>query len=191
MLVEVIAERFRAGGVAQLGHGRGFELPDALSGNAIDLADLIQRAGLAVGEPESQSDDPGFTLGQRGQHGLQVILPPHPRRLPASSSSEVPDSPVARSADSYCDRRFLRRVRGCWLITREFSTAGLACPQSLVPVQSRTGAMPGSKAVRGAAAGCVARIERSVRVPSKFWVSPGTGLRSEMVSVAYLGKAAE
>jgi hypothetical protein len=73
VLVEVIAQRFRSGGVTQLGHRLGFDLADALAGNAVDLADLIKRVWLAVGESESQSDDAGFAVGQRGEHGLQLV----------------------------------------------------------------------------------------------------------------------
>jgi hypothetical protein len=39
--------------VAQLGHRPGFDLSDAFSGDAMDVADFIERAWSAVGEPES------------------------------------------------------------------------------------------------------------------------------------------
>jgi len=70
LLVEVVAERLAAGGVAQLGHRLGFDLPDALSGDPVELADLIERAWWAVGEAESQLDNAGLPLGQRGQYRL-------------------------------------------------------------------------------------------------------------------------
>jgi hypothetical protein len=53
LLVEVVAERLGAGGVAQFGHRLGFDLPDALSGDPVELADFFERAWWAVGEAES------------------------------------------------------------------------------------------------------------------------------------------
>jgi DNA-directed RNA polymerase specialized sigma24 family protein len=66
--VQVVAQHLRTGRVAQLGHRLGLDLPDPLPGHAVDLADLVQRARLAVGEPEAQLDDTGLALGQRLQH---------------------------------------------------------------------------------------------------------------------------
>jgi hypothetical protein len=63
VLVQVVAQRFGAGGVAQLGHRLVFDLPDALSGDPMDVADFFERAWLAVGEPESQSHNAGLSLG--------------------------------------------------------------------------------------------------------------------------------
>src|SRR5437764_696662 len=74
LLVEVVAERLGAGGVAQLGHGLGFDLSDALSGDPVDLADFIERAWLAVGEPVSQLHNAGLSLRERGQYRPQLIL---------------------------------------------------------------------------------------------------------------------
>jgi hypothetical protein len=62
-LAQVVAQDLGAGGVAQLGHCPGFELPDAFSGDPVDLADLIECARLTVGESESQPDDAGLALG--------------------------------------------------------------------------------------------------------------------------------
>jgi hypothetical protein len=70
LLVEVVAERLGAGRVAQFGHRLGFDLPDAFSGDPVELADLVKRAGWAAGEPESQLDNVGLPLGERGQHRL-------------------------------------------------------------------------------------------------------------------------
>ena len=47
--VEVVAERPGAGGVAQLGHCFGLDLSDPLSGEPVDLGDLVQGVWLAVG----------------------------------------------------------------------------------------------------------------------------------------------
>ncbi len=63
LLIEVVTERLGAGGVAQLGHRLGFDLPDALSSDPVDVADLIERAWWAVGESESQLDNAGLPLG--------------------------------------------------------------------------------------------------------------------------------
>jgi len=60
--------------VAQLGHGLGFDLSDAFSGDPVDAADFIEGARLAVGEPESQPDDAGVALGECGKYGLQLVL---------------------------------------------------------------------------------------------------------------------
>ena len=62
-LVKVVAEQPGAGGVAQLGHGLGFELSNAFAGDPVDLTDLLEGARLAVDQTKSQSDDAGFPLG--------------------------------------------------------------------------------------------------------------------------------
>src|SRR2546423_2740797 len=74
VLVEVVAQRLGPGGVSELGHSLVLDLPDALASDPVDAADLIERPWLAVGEPESQADDPGFPVGQRSQYRLQVVL---------------------------------------------------------------------------------------------------------------------
>jgi len=66
LLVEVVAELLGAGGVAQFGHRLGFDLSDVFSGEPVEVAYLIERAWLAVGESESQLDDVGLPLGERG-----------------------------------------------------------------------------------------------------------------------------
>src|SRR5579859_6354891 len=50
------------------GHRLGLDLPDPLPGDPVDLADLVQRLGLAVGQAEPHGDHPGLPLGERGQH---------------------------------------------------------------------------------------------------------------------------
>jgi hypothetical protein len=52
--------------VAQFGHCSGFDLSDVFSGDSVGLADFVEGTWLAVGEPESQSDDAGFPRGERG-----------------------------------------------------------------------------------------------------------------------------
>jgi hypothetical protein len=44
VLLKVVAEGPGAGWLAQLGHRLGFDLPDALPGDPVDVADLIERA---------------------------------------------------------------------------------------------------------------------------------------------------
>src|SRR3954451_3566834 len=68
--VEVVAQHLGATRVTQLAHRLGLDLPDPLAGDAVDLADLVQGARLAVGEPEAQLDYAGLALGQRLQHRL-------------------------------------------------------------------------------------------------------------------------
>ena len=51
--------------MAELGHGLGLDLADALPGDAVDLADLVQGLRLAVGQAEPHRDHPGLALGQR------------------------------------------------------------------------------------------------------------------------------
>ena len=58
----------------QLAHRLRLDLADALARDAVDLADLVQRARLAVGETEAQLDHAGLALGQRLQHRLELVL---------------------------------------------------------------------------------------------------------------------
>ena len=61
--VEIATKDLGLAVAAQLGHRFDFKLPDALPGDVMNLADFIQSAWLAVGEPEAQPDDAGFALG--------------------------------------------------------------------------------------------------------------------------------
>src|SRR6266704_1532619 len=72
--VEVVPEDVGPGRVAQLGHGLGLDLADALPGHAVDLADLLQGLGLAVGQPEPHGDHAGLAFGQRVEHRVQLLL---------------------------------------------------------------------------------------------------------------------
>ena len=49
-------------GVPQLRHGSRFDLADPLAGQPEAEADLVQRLGFAVVEPEAQPDDPPLPL---------------------------------------------------------------------------------------------------------------------------------
>src|SRR5580693_2841277 len=72
--VQVVAEDLGAGGVAELGHGLGLDLADALPGDPVDLADLVQGLGLAVGQAEPHRDHARLALGQRVEHRVQLFL---------------------------------------------------------------------------------------------------------------------
>jgi hypothetical protein len=63
VLVQVVAQGLGAGGMAQFGHRLTFDLPDAFSGDSVDVADFIERAWSAVDEPESQPDNVGLSHG--------------------------------------------------------------------------------------------------------------------------------
>src|SRR4051794_29300260 len=62
-LVEVVAQHLRTARVPQLRHRLRLDLPDPLTGDPVDLADLVKGAGLAVGESEAQPDDARLALG--------------------------------------------------------------------------------------------------------------------------------
>src|SRR6266699_7306577 len=72
--VEVVAEHLRAGRMAQLGHRLRLDLPDPLPGDAVDLADLVERLRLTVRQAEPHRDDPRFALGERVEHRVQLLL---------------------------------------------------------------------------------------------------------------------
>src|SRR3954454_20049753 len=73
-LLEVVAELLRPRGVAQLRERLGLDLADPLAGEAELLADLVERARLAVGETEAQRDDRGLALGQRLEDAVELAL---------------------------------------------------------------------------------------------------------------------
>src|SRR3954451_21525543 len=73
-LFEVVAELLRARRVAQLRQRLGLDLADPLAGETELLADLVERARLAVGETEAQSDDRGLPLRQRLEHAVELAL---------------------------------------------------------------------------------------------------------------------
>ena len=60
--------------MAQLGHGLGLDLADALPGDPVDLADLIEGLGLAIGQTETHGDHAGLTLREGVQHGVELLL---------------------------------------------------------------------------------------------------------------------
>src|SRR5690625_4074399 len=60
--VEVVPQHLGTAGVAQLGHGLGLDLPDPLPRDAVDLADLIEGLGLAIGQAESHRHHTGLPL---------------------------------------------------------------------------------------------------------------------------------
>src|SRR3954452_10511126 len=72
--VQVVPEDLRAAGVAQLRHGLRLDLADPLTRDAVDLADLVEGARLAVGQAEAQPDDAGLPLRQGLQHAGELVL---------------------------------------------------------------------------------------------------------------------
>src|SRR5689334_1562694 len=60
--VQVVPEHLRTAGVPELGHRLRLDLADPLTRDAVDLADLVEGARLAVGEAEAQPDDAGLPL---------------------------------------------------------------------------------------------------------------------------------
>jgi hypothetical protein len=62
-LVQVASELARTGGMPQLPECLALDLADALPGDAELAADLFERAGPAVDQPEPQLDDPALPLG--------------------------------------------------------------------------------------------------------------------------------
>src|SRR3954451_631974 len=90
-LAGVGAQPFGPLTVAQLGHHLALDLADTLTGQSEQLADLVQRAGLAVFEAEPEPDDLLLALveggkdvpnvgvqqlgddGVLGRHGLGVL----------------------------------------------------------------------------------------------------------------------
>ena len=87
--VEVVAQLLAAVGVAELGQRLGLDLADALAGDAELPPDLLERAGLAVVEPEAQPHDLLLAL-------VQLVRAPRSRRRPASCGP--PSRPAPRPA---------------------------------------------------------------------------------------------
>src|SRR4051795_2663226 len=73
-LLEVVAELLAAARVPELRQRLRLDLADPLAGEAELLADLVERARLAVCEAEAQCDDRCLTLGQRLQHAVELTL---------------------------------------------------------------------------------------------------------------------
>src|SRR5918912_2447349 len=65
LVIEVVAQLARAGGVAQLAQRLGLDLADPLAGDAELAADLLQRPLAAVLQPEAQLQHPPLAAGQR------------------------------------------------------------------------------------------------------------------------------
>src|SRR3954453_10919915 len=73
-LLEVVAELLAAARVAELGQRLRLDLADPLASETELLADLVERARLAVGEAEAQGDDRRLALGQRLEHAVELAL---------------------------------------------------------------------------------------------------------------------
>ena len=72
-LIQVIAEDLRAGRVSQFRHGLRLDLPDPLAGHPELAADLLQRARVAVGEPEPELNHLLLPLRQGVQHRVELL----------------------------------------------------------------------------------------------------------------------
>src|SRR5215213_1621478 len=72
--VQIIPEDLRSRWMAQFAHGFRLDLANPLAGDAIDLADLIQRLRLPVSEPETHRHDTGLTLAQGVKDIVQLLL---------------------------------------------------------------------------------------------------------------------
>src|SRR5438309_8750239 len=64
---EQVAGAGVAARVAELGHGPGFDLADALPGQVEVLADLFEGAGLASVEAETEAQDLALALVERAE----------------------------------------------------------------------------------------------------------------------------
>jgi hypothetical protein len=73
--VEVVAQFLRPGRVPQLGHGPGLDLADPLPAHPVDLADLVERLGLPVGEAEPVGCNFRDTAVIRQDAGLAGSVP--------------------------------------------------------------------------------------------------------------------
>src|SRR5581483_12191075 len=62
-----------AAGVAQLGHGAGFDLADALAGEIEVLTDLFEGAGLAAVEAEAEAQDLALALVKRTEQPADLV----------------------------------------------------------------------------------------------------------------------
>src|SRR5664280_2824764 len=63
-----------AGGMTQLSQRLGFDLPNAFAGDVVHLADFLQRALVAVHQPEAHFENLSFALGQCGQDVPELFL---------------------------------------------------------------------------------------------------------------------
>src|SRR5262245_54563873 len=73
-LFEVIAELLRPARMTKLRERLRFDLPDALAGDTELLADLFERARVAVDESEPELDHFLLALRQRVQHTFELLL---------------------------------------------------------------------------------------------------------------------
>src|SRR5882757_6678160 len=115
VLVQVVAQHLRTAGVPQLRHRLRLDLADPLAGHAVDLADLVEGTGLAVGEAEPQPHHACLALGERLEHRLQLILKQRERHRVHGHHGlgvfdEVTELAVAFVADGLVQRNRLTRV---------------------------------------------------------------------------------
>src|SRR5688572_16116710 len=63
-----------ARGMAHLAERLGLDLPDALARDLELLSDFLQRARIAIAQPETQFEHFAFALGEARQHVAQFVL---------------------------------------------------------------------------------------------------------------------
>src|SRR5659263_630755 len=72
--VEIVPEDLRPRRVAKLRHRLGLDLTDPLARDPVDLADLVERLGLTVGQTEAHRDDARLALGERVEDLVELLL---------------------------------------------------------------------------------------------------------------------
>src|SRR5215208_5557790 len=66
--VQIVPQYLRPRWVPQLAHGLGLDLTDPLPSYPVDLADLIKRLRLTVGQSEPHRDDSSLAFAKCVQH---------------------------------------------------------------------------------------------------------------------------
>ena len=79
-LFQIVTELLRPGGVPELREGLRLDLPDPLSSEVELAADLLQRPGVAVQQPEPELDDLLLSLRKRVKDRLELLLEEGGRR---------------------------------------------------------------------------------------------------------------
>ena len=123
LVVEVVPQRLGACGVTELTECFHLNLSDPLARYPVNLADLIKGARFTVGQSKAQSDDACFTLGECGQHGVEVLAEQRKSRLVKRDNGLGVRDEVAELAVALRTKRLVQRQ---W-----FSGVALEFSQSL------------------------------------------------------------